>query len=79
MLRKPVQAKHGGLMPRRRAERAAIPLTGQRPNPRKWPDVVRWHLGSDGKTRRQSVPGFTVRGKPAAGSAIRARQRQAVS
>ncbi|TPN51519.1 hypothetical protein [Mesorhizobium sp. B1-1-7] len=68
MLRKPAPPKHGGLMPRPRAQKAPIPLTGEGPKPKKWPDVVRWSIGPDGKPQRQWVPGFTVRGdKPAAG------------
>ena len=67
MLRKPVPPPHGGLMPRSRVEKAVIPMTGEPTKPKRWPDVVHWSIGPDGKPRRQWVPGFTVRGKPAAG------------
>ena len=70
MLRKPIPPPHGGLMPRRRAEKAVIPMPEERPHPKKWPDVVHWSIDQDGKPRRQWVPGFTVRGKPAAGWVI---------
>jgi hypothetical protein len=63
MLRKPVPPKHGGLgMPRRRAEKVAIPMTGDGPQPKKWPNAVRWYAGDDGP-KKQWVPGFIVRGK----------------